>query len=194
MNILRPITVTRPESRSPGNRRRIGKEAYKTALRNAALAVALAAAATTAHAGVKASAVNPVNLGYTSPEGAFVVLNAAGATTLNFNLSSAGKKILTYSAGCAVNAPTGNTAAFVQLDIYVNGVIVAPTNGDALSGEDPFCSANGVFGFTDGQVRASITVPIQGIKGNNTIQIKAQGNGLGVAGFLLGKSALVIYD
>jgi hypothetical protein len=193
MHTLRAITATRPGSRSPVNRRQIRTDVYRTTLRNAALAVALAGAAATAHAGVKASAINPVNLGYSTPEEVFVVLNAAGATTLNFNLNSAGKKILTYSAGCAVNAAAGNTAAFVELDIYVNGVIVAPTNGDAYIAEDPFCSANGVFGLTDGQVRASITVPIQGIKGNNTIQIKAQGNS-GAAGFLLGKSALVIHD
>jgi hypothetical protein len=190
MHTLRAITVTRLKSRSPINRREIRTDVYRTTLRNAALALALAGAAATVHAGVRASAVNPLNYGYTTPEEVSVPLNAAGATTFTFKLSSAAKKILTYSAACAVSAPAGNTAAYVELDIYVNGVIVAPT---AEYG-DPFCSANGVFGFTDGMVRASITVPIEGISGNNTIQIKAQGNGLGFAGFLLGNSALVIYD
>jgi hypothetical protein len=180
----------RPRSRSPVNRRQIRTGVYRTTLRNAAVAVALAGAAATTHAGVKASALNPLNYGYLTPEAVLVPLNAAGATTLTFKLSSAGKKILTYSAACAVHAPTGNTSAYVQLDIYLNGVIVPPTGEYG----DPFCSANGVFGYTDGMVRASITVPIQGVSGNNTIQIKAQGNGLAFGGFILGNSALVIYD
>jgi hypothetical protein len=152
MHTLRAITVTRPESRSPANRRRIGKGAYKTALRNAALAVALAGAAVTAHAGVKASAVTLVNL-FFPPGQVFVPLNAAGATTLNFKLSSGSKKLLTYSAVCAVSAQPGDTTAFVSLEIYVNGVVVAPTINDE-NGDDAFCSANGTFGAGDGQIRA----------------------------------------
>ena len=156
-------------------------------LRNAALALALAGVAATAHAGVKASAIRPGNFVALSPIETLVPLNTAGATTLNFTLPSAGKKVLTYSAECAVDAPAG-TFGWVTLDIYVNGVVVAPTVGTT----DPFCSGNGAAGF-DGYVRASITIPVQGISGGNTVQIKARG-GSNATGLWLGDSALVIYD
>jgi hypothetical protein len=186
MNTLRAITVTRPESRSPGNRRRIGKEAYKTALRNAALAVALAAAATTAHAGVRASAVRTGAWTTSGPTQVFVPLNNAGATTLSFKLGSAGKKVLTYSASCAVGATFND---YLELDIYVNGVIVAPTT----SLYDAFCTSNGLGREAAGpHTLASITVPIEGITGNNTVQIKVKGYSGSV--LWLSDSALVIYD
>ena len=157
-------------------------------LRHATLALLLAGAAATAQAGVKASAIRPGNFVALSPNEVLVPLNAAGATTLSFSLPSAGKKILTYSAECAVDALTGETGAWLQLDIYVNGVVVAPTSDTT----DPFCSANGTAGF-DGYVRASITVPVQGKSGGNTVQIKAKG-GSNARGLWLGDAALVVYD
>jgi hypothetical protein len=158
-----------------------------TTLRTAALALALAAAAT-AQAGVKASAINPGRVVTTSPEEFFMPLNAAGAMTLTFSLGSAGRKVLTYSALCAVNALAGDTSAFLDLDIYVNGVVVEPTVGN----RDAFCSASGTARF-DGWVRASITVPIQGIAGTNTVQVKARGT-YNATGLQLTDSALLIFD
>jgi|SRR5687767_7848789 len=156
-------------------------------LRQTVLALALASTAAAVHAGVKASAIRPGNFVALSPNEVLVPLNATGATTLSFSLPSAGKKILTYSAECAVDAPAGSNG-WLTLDIYVNGVVVAPTVGTT----DPFCSGNGTAGF-DGYVRASITIPIQGISGGNIVQIKARG-GSGATGLWLGDGALVIYD
>ena len=155
-----------------------------TTVRNVALALALAGAAATVHAGVKASAVTTANGVYSFAED-FLPLNEAGATTLKFKLSGAGKKVLTYSATGAVYGPMG---AWLDLDIYVNGVIVAPTVG----GGDPFCGANETT-QADGWIRASITVPIQGISGDNTVQIKAR-RSWNATGMWFGNSALVIYD
>jgi hypothetical protein len=157
-------------------------------LKQAILALALAGTAAAAQAGVKASALRPGNWVSLSAAEVLVPVNAAGATTLSFTLPSAGKKILTYSAECAVDAPAGVTGTWLSLDIYVNGVVVSPTIGTT----DPFCPANGTMGF-DGYVRASITIPIQGKSGSNTIQIKARGGG-SATGLWLGDSALVIYD
>lgn len=161
-------------------------------LKHAALALALAGTAAVAHAGVKASAYTLAHLYFPAGE-TFMPLNQAGATTVNFKLASSGKKVLTYSAVCGVSSQPGDTTAFVNLDIYVNGVVVAPTLGGFEFGEDPFCSANGTYGAGDGMVRASITIPIQGIAGNNTVRIKASTQGP-ASGFALGKSALVIHD
>jgi hypothetical protein len=161
-----------------------------TTLRNIGLALALAGAAASAHAGVKASAVKTGYGVYTSSAAAVqVVLNNAGDTTVNFTLGSAGKKVLKFSAGCGVNANFGNTSAWLDLDIIVNGVIVAPTVGSG----DPFCSSNGIGAGVGRSVRSSIIVPIQGIQGNNTVTIVARGNG-GASGLFLADSSLVIHD
>src|SRR5262245_48475808 len=127
-----------------------------TILRNAVLALALAGAAAAADAGVRLSAVTTSDFTYSSaPLEAFVPLNNAGATTLSFNLTSAGKKVLTYSAECAVTAlPDYNP--WLDLDIYVNGVIVAPTVGD----QDAFCTSSGTADNGFVWFRASITVVI----------------------------------
>src|SRR5262245_32071152 len=93
---------------------------YRMTLRNAAVAVALAGVSATSHASVKASAVNGGVFTQGSAE-VFVSLNNAGATTLNFNLASGGKKVLTFSAYCAVNSAAGLTTAWLDLDIIVNG-------------------------------------------------------------------------
>jgi hypothetical protein len=158
------------------------------ALGNAALALALTAAAATAQAGIKASAVLPGTSVVPSPAEYFVPLDNTSATTLTFNLSSAGKKVLTYSALCAVQAPAGDGTAFLDLDIYVNGVVVDPTVGN----RDAFCSASGT-GDLDGWVRASITVPIQGIAGTNTVRVKARGT-FNTTWLFLSDAALLIFD
>jgi hypothetical protein len=197
MHTLRAITVTRPQLRSPANRRRIGIGAYQTALRNAALAIALAGTAATAHAGVKASAINADWWLQSSAAEAFVPLTTAGAVSLTFNLASPGKKVLTFSAVCAVFAPGGTfyQEAHLDLDIYVNGLRARPTGvSNAPVPDDAFCS----HGYTSERglgalTRASITVPIQGIEGKNVVQIKARGQG-GAEGWYLARTSLVIYD
>jgi hypothetical protein len=163
-------------------------------LRKAALALALAGAAATVHAGVKASAVNP-DAWYGPADEAYLPLTAAGAVTLTFNLTSPGKKVLTFSAVCAVHAPGGEfyKDSHLDIDIYVNGLRVAPTAGTVGVPDDAFCShgyaPQGLGGFT----RASITVPINVIAGTNAVQIKARGQN-GATGFYIARTSLVIHD
>jgi hypothetical protein len=156
-------------------------------LRNAALALALAGVSATSHAGVKASAVNGGLFTFSNSE-AFVALNNTGATTLSFNLAAAGKKVLTFSAYCAVYSAAGYTTAWLDVDIVVNGVVVAPTSGSG----DPFCSSNGSGQF-DGYVRTSTTVTIQAKEGSNSVRILARGSPQ-ATGLLLGATSLVIHD
>jgi hypothetical protein len=155
-------------------------------LRNTALALALATAAASSYA-LKLSHVRPGN--FTAGAGfTLVPLNAAGQTTIFFNLGGASKKVLTYSAECSVDAPAGNNFAWTDIDIIVNGVVVPPTAGSS----DAFCSADGVAGF-GGYVRASITVLINGVAGANSVNIRTTGQG-GATGVWLGDSSLVISD
>ena len=76
--------------------------------RQAVLALALAGTAATAQAGIKASAVNTTYWSAPSAAQSLVSLDASGATTLSFTLASAGKKVLTFSAICSVDAPAGD--------------------------------------------------------------------------------------
>jgi hypothetical protein len=156
--------------------------------RQAVIALVLAGAAATAQAGIKASAVHTTAWTQSSAAQALVTLDASGKTALSFTLGSAGKKVLTFSAICSVDAPAGDTLSWLDLDILVNGVVVAPTVGS----DDAFCSTSGKGGYYQ-YVRASITIPIQGLAGTNYVQIKARGNYL-ARGMYFYNSTLVVFD
>jgi hypothetical protein len=157
-------------------------------LKTGAVVLVLAAVATAAVAAVRLSAVRPGNWTVANPAAVLVPLNGAGALQLTFNLPAAGRKVLTYSAECAVNAAAGSSSAWLDLDIIVNGAVVAPTVGV----NDAFCTSNGTAG-SDGWSRNSITVVIAGLAGANTVRVQARGNN-GATGLWLGDSALVIHD
>jgi hypothetical protein len=163
-----------------GTSRNLEQPKMNTAIRNAAFALALASAAATAHAGVKLSATRTEAFGATGYTGTFVPLNSAGATTFTFNLNSPGKKVLTYSVVCGVRS------LYVDLDIIVNGVVVAPTLGVAQ-----FCGATGNEPIMFAQ--RSITVAIQGVKGTNTLRILASGDSSSTE-FVFRASSLVVHD
>jgi hypothetical protein len=149
-----------------------------------AVGVALASYAVTSHAAIKIYATRAGNYA-TNTTLAVLPLNNTGATSLTFNHASAKQWILTYSAECATG---GASNGWVDLEIYVNQSLVAPTAGD----NDAFCSTNHTSA-TDGFVRASITVVIQGIAGTNRVQINAHRN-LGATTIHIGDSALVVHD
>ena len=121
------------------------------------IGAALAAIALPAHAAFKIS-VTRSGIIQTTAERWAVPLNNAGATIRTFNLPSAKAMVLHYSAVCLA---LGGSFGWVDIDIVVNGTTVAPTVGN----EDIFCSTD------SGYTRAAITVRIQGIAGNNTVQI-----------------------
>jgi hypothetical protein len=152
----------------------------------ATLALALASVSAIGSAAVTGSAVRP---GYWQSEvDAYVPLNAAGTTTLTIYPSSSGVRVLTFSASCAVLANAGDTSAWVDLDIVVNGQVVAPTAGT----HNQFCNANG-SGWYSGYTRASITIPINVVAGANTIRVFAR-RFFYAQGFSLADSSLVIHQ
>lgn len=117
-----------------------------------------------------------------------VPLNGAGATTLSFNAGKDGVYVLTYSAECSADTGVNNNAGWVDLDIQINGVTVAPTIGTS----DAFCSPDG-FAGSSGWVRPSITIPVRLVAGANTVRILGNITG-GVTTGWLGDSALVIHQ
>jgi hypothetical protein len=149
---------------------------------------ALVVMSSTAVAAVRGFHARAGNFSSATVAGVDVPLNAAGATIVTFNLPKKGKKVLTFSAECSVNAAAGNDSAWVDLDIIVNGVVVPVTNQTA----DGFCAADGSAGFS-GWVRSSITVLINGLQGNNTVRIRAKGQG-GATGIWVSDTALMIHD
>jgi hypothetical protein len=151
------------------------------------VAMLLGTAAAASVAVVRVNATRPGNWSSASAP-ALVPLNVNGATTIAFNSAAAGRRVLTYSAECSVDAPAGNNFAWLDLDVIVNGAVVPPTVGSA----DAFCSADGVAGY-GGYTRSSITVVISVVEGTNRIRIQARGNA-GATGVWLGDSALVVHD
>jgi hypothetical protein len=97
-------------------------------------------------------------------------------------------KVLTFSAECAVGAPLNNFGAWVDLEIFHNGVSLDPIVGN----QDAFCGSNGTASLFDGFVRPSITLVVPGAAGVNTIRIQANLNG-GATGGWFGETALVIH-
>ena len=105
-----------------------------------------------------------------------------------FIKAAIGAAILSFSAECAVGAPTGNSAAWLDLDIIVNGTVIAPTVGAS----DAFCASNSSAGI-DGYARHSITVAIDGVAGENRLRAQARLNNGGTAGWI-SDIAWVVYD
>lgn len=152
-----------------------------------ALAGALMTVTATSFASIKMAQVRANN--WTGPATAsYVPLNAAGLTTISFYLAAPTRLIVNYSAECAVAAPAGNTGAWLDIDLIVNGSTLAPTAGN----QDAFCSSNGTVG-ADGWTRSSISIFFNGVTGLNTIRIQARGNG-GATSVWLGDSSLVVHD
>lgn len=113
-------------------------------------------------------------------------LNDANNTIATFNLNAPQRKLLTFSAECAVNAPAGTFGAWVSIDILHNGVELSPTAGP----DDAFCAANGTLGI-DGWTFPSVTVVIPGVAGANQISINARLVGTATSG-RIDDSVLVI--
>jgi len=150
--------------------------------------LALASVTTTSFAAVRGYHARAGNFSSGAVAGVFIPLNAAGATIVNFKLPAPGKKVLTFSAECAVDAGAGNGTAWVDIDIIVNGVTVPVTAGSA----DAFCTSDEEPGFSH-WTRPSITVQVNGFAGVNNVRILAKGNN-GATGLWLGDSALIIHD
>jgi len=150
-------------------------------------ALVLSVSAGAVSAKVIASATRANNFTYNvSPTP--VPLDLAGATALSFNVNKAGTYVLTYSAECSADNGAATNAGWVEIDIEINGVVVAPTVGSA----DSFCSPDNVAG-SSGWVRPSITVPVTFVAGVNTVRILGKFFSPVITGWL-GDSSLVIHQ
>ena len=145
---------------------------------------ALVAASSMAHALLVTAGIAPGNFTFTAPS-VLVPINGA-STSVGFTLGAPQRLIITFSAECAVNAAAGSNGAWVDIDVRMDGVALAPTNTTF----DAFCSSNGTAGF-DGWTRASITVPVTVAAGAHSVTILARLNN-GATGGWISDRALVI--
>jgi len=157
-------------------------------LRHLALGAAAFLALTgAAQAKVLMSGTYAANFSFATPT-AFVPLASTGVTSRTVNIITATTYVLTFSAECAVDAPAGDSASWVDLDVLVDGIAIAPTAGT----QDAFCGANGTAGF-DGWVRPSITVPLRLTAGAHTIQVQGRLDFSATGGWI-SDIAVVLHD
>jgi hypothetical protein len=148
---------------------------------------ALTTLASVASAKVIGSANGPNFFNFFS-SGTFVPVTPDGSTTLIVNAPKAAVYVLTYSAECSVDAPTGNSAAIVDIDIEVNGVGLPPTDIST----DTFCGADGVVGFSN-FTHPSVTVLAPMNAGSNVVRVLGKFHG-GATGGWISDSALVVHQ
>lgn len=130
-----------------------------------------------------ASAQVPLSQWFVLPGG-----NKVDRFDVTFTAPSAGTYLVTYSAECSVNAAEGDRSAYLDIDLQMDGVPIAPTagNGDAL------CAANGVAGH-NGWVRRSITVATSLSSGTHVLKVLGRLNNASLGGSL-GDSAIVVHQ
>ena len=144
----------------------------------AVCAAALFVLAAAAQAKVIISGTYASNFAFSTAT-AFVPLASTGATSRTFNITATATYVLTFSAECSVDAPAGDSGAWVDLDVMVDNVAIAPTSGTS----DAFCGANGTAGF-DGWVRPSITLPVRLTAGSHTLQVQGRLNASATGGWV----------
>jgi len=120
--------------------------------------------------------------------GTYVPILSNGGTLLTVNAPKTAKYVITYSAECSVEAPAGNIAAFVDIDVEVNGLGVAPTTGDT----DVFCGADGVAGFGSWS-HPSVTVVANLTAGPNNIRVLGKFHG-GATGGWISDGSIVVHQ
>lgn len=122
-------------------------------------------------------------------------VNVTGMTSSLFSHAADQRIIATFSSECGVNAPAGNTSAWIDVDLVViNGAgatvqVMSPTFGAT----DAFCASNGTLGI-DGletnSVTGFITVPIAA--GAYRVAVRARLNGGATQG-RFGERSLVVW-
>jgi len=102
---------------------------------------------------------------------ALAPLQSDGKTNILFKVTGTTNAVvaITFSAECSVDAPDGDVASWIDVDVLVDDVAVAPTGITS----DGFCSADGSAGFS-GWVRPSITVAVELAPGNHRVKVRGR--------------------
>ena len=139
---------------------------------------------TQASANSLATAVGTDNWTFSGP----AQVNVSGMVSNAFVKPANTRLIVTFSAECAVNAPTGNPNAWMDVDIvllnaFTNAVVftASPTVGSA----DAFCSSTGTAGFGHWATHSvQALIPFNVPAGTYKAMVKARLNNGGTGGWL----------
>jgi hypothetical protein len=115
-------------------------------------------------------------------------VNVEGMVTNVFTKPANTRLVITFSAECAVSAPTGNPNAWLDVDIVLlnattNAVVytAAPTAGSF----DAFCASTGTAGFGHWATHSvQALIPFNLPAGNYKAAVKARLNNGGTGGWL----------
>jgi hypothetical protein len=117
-------------------------------------------------AAIRLAVVRTNAVTFTAP--IFMPLNDAGSTTLFF--VGSGRHLINYSAECA---RSGGNTAWLSIQVFVDGVALAPTSGI----DDAFCSGDNTPAV-DGWVTAHYSVPT-GVLGLGLHSVRVQATLIG---------------
>jgi hypothetical protein len=115
-------------------------------------------------------------------------VDVSGMQSNIFSKPANQRLVITFSAECAVNAPTGNPNAWMDVDIVLlnptTGAVVytaSPTVGSA----DAFCSSTGTVGFGHWATHSvQALIPYNFAAGSYKAAVKARLNNGGTGGWL----------
>jgi hypothetical protein len=138
--------------------------------------VAMGIAANAAHAAIPAYATNTNAFVYTDGDPHLVPLKNGGETNIKFNAAGPSQRtLISYSAECSVVGPT---SSWVDIDILVDGVAIAPSNDD-----NAFCAGIG-DGINYHWASNIVSVVATGLsQGQHTLTVRAR-----LQGFASGQS------
>jgi hypothetical protein len=157
----------------------------KTGLLKTALASALVLLGAKAYADVVKQVARPNNFLFDGIVATNVPLDLAGNTRINF--SGSGRFTIVYSAECAAGGLPGGD--FVEIDIIVDGVELAPTGSNNA---DAFCTGNHTETRDDGWVTATTSGRTASLPaGTHSVEIEVRTSG-GKRGWLGDSSLLII--
>lgn len=102
---------------------------------------------------------------------ALAPLQSDGKTNILFKVTGTENAVvvITFSAECSVDAPEGDVGSWIDVDVLVDDVAVAPTGITS----DGFCSADGSAGFS-GWVRPSVTVAVELAPGRHRLKVQGR--------------------
>jgi hypothetical protein len=175
-----------PSLVSPVIRRNIMN--FKSNPVRAAIALAVfagsAVVCTAASANSLATAVGTDNWTFSGP----AQVTVSGMLSNAFFKPANTRLIVTFSAECAVNAPTGNPNAWMDVDIVLVNALtgaVVYTASPTVGSMDAFCSSTGTAGFGHWATHSvQALIPFNLASGTYRAMVKARLNNGGTGGWL----------
>jgi hypothetical protein len=161
---------------------------HNRTLFTAAFAAASLLTAATAEAKIYAYGAYGFNFSATPTTGyAAVPLTDAGKTSLKFKTTKdAQPVIISFTAECSIDSAS---AAWVDIDVLVDGVAIAPT----AQTSDAFCGADSVAGFDPFTSAAVNVVAVVPVTGSHIVEVRARASD-NTSGIWVSDTSIIVHD